>query len=122
MTADLATKLQLKPGMTVAVLGIPESVDLGPAEEVGASAEPDRADAVIAFAIDSAALDAVAAPAIKAAREDRLAWIAYPKAGKLGTDLSRDVLARLVQARRAQPVRQVAIDETWSALRFRPGA
>jgi hypothetical protein len=122
MTADVASKLQLKPGMTVAVLGMPESVDLDLAEGVEGLAEPDRADAVIAFAIDSVALEAVAAPAITAARADRLAWIAYPKAGKLGTDLNRDVLARLVRARGAQPVRQVAIDETWSALRFRPAA
>jgi len=59
-------------------------------------------------------------PAITAAREDRLAWIAYPKAGKLGTDLNRDILARLARERGIQPVRQIAINETWSALRFRP--
>jgi hypothetical protein len=46
-------------------------------------------------------------------------WIAYPKAGKLGTDLSRDILAALT-AEGIQPVRQVTVDETWSALRFRP--
>jgi hypothetical protein len=51
---------------------------------------------------------------------DRLAWIACPKAGKLGTDLNRDILAALVADRGVRPVRQVAIDETWSALRFRP--
>jgi hypothetical protein len=55
MTADVASKLQLKPGMTVAALGIPESVDLELAEGVEGFAEPDRADAVIAFAIDSVA-------------------------------------------------------------------
>ena len=54
------------------------------------------------------------------ARQDRLAWVAYPKAGKLGTDLNRDILAALLTAEGVQPVRQVAIDETWSALRFRP--
>ncbi len=53
-------------------------------------------------------------------REDRLAWIAYPKAGKLGTDLNRDILAGLAQERGIRPVRQIAINETWSALRFRP--
>ena len=62
----------------------------------------------------------VAAPAVEAARGDKLAWIAYPKAGKLGTDLNRDILAALLTERGVQPVRQVAIDETWSALRFRP--
>jgi hypothetical protein len=40
--------------------------------------------------------------------------------GRLGTDLNRDVLAALLTERGVQPVRQVAIDETWPALRFRP--
>jgi len=37
-----------------------------------------------------------------------------------GTDLNRDALAELVKARGVQPVRQVALDDTWSALRLRP--
>lgn len=61
-------------------------------------------------------------PVIAAARADRLAWISYPKAGKLGTDLNRDRLARAMTAQGIQPVRQVSIDDTWSALRFRPAA
>ncbi|MDJ0459924.1 hypothetical protein PUN71_022205 [Arthrobacter sp. NQ7] len=55
-----------------------------------------------------------------AALEDRIAWVAYPKAKKLGTDLNRDILASEMTARGAEPVRQVSLDETWSALRFRP--
>ena len=65
-------------------------------------------------------LAGVAQPAIEAARQDKLAWIAYPKAGQLGTDLSRDSLARWVQDHGIRPVRQIALDEVWSALRFRP--
>jgi hypothetical protein len=57
---------------------------------------------------------------VPAARRDTLTWVAYPKAGKLGTDLNRDVLAELVKTRGVQPVRQVALDDTWSALRLRP--
>ena len=117
---SLPAKLQLKPGSTITVLGVPETVELEFPEHVRTTAGPAGADAVIAFAIDSAALDTVAAPAIAAARDDRLAWIAYPKAGKLGTDLNRDILARLANERGIQPVRQIAINEIWSALRFRP--
>ena len=40
------------------------------------------------------------------------------KAGQLGTDLNRDILAAALAGQGVQPVRQVAIDETWSALRF----
>jgi hypothetical protein len=62
----------------------------------------------------------VGRPALEAAREDRLAWLLYPKNRQLGTDLNRDVLAALATERGAQPVRQVAVDAVWSALRFRP--
>ena len=116
----VGAKLQVRPGSSVAVLGARDGLDLELPDGTTRAEDPARADAVIAFVVDAAALDSVAEPAIRAARDDRLAWIAYPKAGQLGTDLDRDVLARLVTARGARPVRQVALDGVWSALRFRP--
>jgi len=116
---NVGAKLQIKPGTHLVVLGAPDSIDLELPEGVTVGQDPAAADVVIAFAMDSSAVDGVAAPAIQAAREDRLAWIAYPKAGQLGTDLNRDILARLVTERGAQPVRQISIDDVWSALRFR---
>jgi hypothetical protein len=116
---DLTAKLQIKPGQTVAAVGAPDGVP-PLADGANPAAEPGAADAVVAFVRNRAELDTVAGAAIAAARLDRLAWIAYPKAGKLGTDLNRDILASLLAGRGVQPVRQVAIDETWSALRFRP--
>jgi hypothetical protein len=62
----------------------------------------------------------VAGPAVEAARHDRLAWIAYPRAGQLGTDINRDSLVASVAELGIRPVRQVSLDEVWSALRFRP--
>ena len=118
-TAVISKKLQIKPGQAVAVVAaadVPQVTD----GSVNPAVAPPIADAIIVFARTAADLDALADPAIAAARLDKLTWIAYPKGGKLGTDLNRDVLAALVTARGLQPVRQVAIDETWSALRFRP--
>ena len=117
---DLAEKLQLKPPGAIAVLGAPDDIalDLPTAHQHG---QPDTADAVLAFVVTAADLDTVAAPAVEAARRDRLAWIAYPKAGQLGTDLNRDRLAVAARSLGVQPVRQVSIDGVWSALRFRPG-
>jgi hypothetical protein len=120
---DVTAKLQIKPGQTVAALAalaVTAEVPAFVLPDANPPAAPGDADAVVAFARNKTELDSVAAPAIEAARQDRLAWIAYPKAGKLGTDLNRDILAALLAARGVQPVRQVAIDETWSALRFRP--
>jgi hypothetical protein len=115
---DLAAKLQIKAGTRVAILGTrPDGPDLA---DLGQPTEAAEADAVIAVIVLAAELTETAAPAIAAARQDRLAWIAYPKGGQLGTDLNRDSLARAVRDLGVQPVRQVALDHVWSALRFRP--
>ena len=116
---ELAAKLQIKPGTQVAVVAGPpdgpDLADLGPL-----AADPAQADAVIAFARQRADITQAASPAVDAARDDRLAWIAYPKAGQLGTDINRDSLAAAVAELGIRPVRQVSLDEVWSALRFRP--
>jgi len=44
-------------------------------------------------------------------------WVAYPKANK--ADINRDTLWPILAERGMRPISQVAIDETWSALRFR---
>jgi hypothetical protein len=113
---DLTAKLQIKPGQSVAILQPPPGVNL-PASSPGG--QPSTADVVIGFAVYRGDLDQLG-PVIGAARADRLAWIGYPKGGKLGTDLNRDRLARALAIHDIQPVRQVSIDDTWSALRFRP--
>jgi hypothetical protein len=116
---DVSAKLQIKPGSKVAILAAPDD---GP-QLTGsweAVADPASADVVIVFAKNRDDLASAGAPAIDAARADRLTWIAYPKAGQLGTDLNRDKLRESLDSAGIQPVRQVAIDEVWSALRFRP--
>jgi hypothetical protein len=119
---SLGPKLQLRPGQRVAVIGAPTDVTVAWPTGVVGTSDAASADAVVVFAATRAELDERCAAVVDAARADRLAWVAYPKAGQLGTDLNRDILARLLTARGVQPVRQVAIDGTWSALRFRPAA
>lgn len=48
-------------------------------------------------------------------------WIAYPKQSsrRYRADVNRDSLWELLKEFGIHPVRQVAIDEDWSALRFR---
>ena len=116
MAASLAAKLNLKEGMKVRVLGKPGSVDLGDVIVSNAA----KSDGVIAFAKSLKDVDTTCGPAVDAAREDRLAWIAYPKAGQLGTDLNRDILWKHLLKNGIQGVRQIALDDVWSAMRFRP--
>jgi hypothetical protein len=117
MDEALAKKLQLRPGQALRVRHAPDGMDLDmpPAGEAGVPAP-----ATLVFVTTAAQAEERVAPAVAAALTDDLTWVAYPKAGKLGTDLNRDSLAALMKARGVRPVRQVAIDDTWSALRFRP--
>jgi hypothetical protein len=75
---------------------------------------------VLIFVKKLSEVDATCGPAFAAAEDGRLSWIAYPKAGQLGTDLNRDILWKHLQPRGIQGVRQIAIDDVWSALRFKP--
>jgi hypothetical protein len=50
-----------------------------------------------------------------------LLWIAYPKkTSGIESDLSRDVISQAMRRTGWRPVSIIAIDEVWSALRFRP--
>jgi hypothetical protein len=80
----------------------------------------ETADAVLVFARSKAELEQHVAPALEAARRDDLSWVAYPKGGQLDTDLNRDLLWKLLEDKGVKAVRQVALDDVWSALRFRP--
>jgi len=113
---SLAKKLNLKPEMRVRVVGKPASVDL---DDVSVTTSA-KAEAEFLFAKTLAEVDAKAGPIIAAAKADRIAWIAYPKAGQLGTDLNRDILWKHLLKKGIQGVRQIALDPVWSALRFRP--
>jgi hypothetical protein len=115
-----ASKLQIKPGQSVCVLHLPEGVDLGIPADSRTIDDPWDADAVVVFARNRADLDQRDGPVLEAARRDALAWLAYPKAKQLGTDLNRDILWQLLDGRGVKPVRQISIDDVWSALRFRP--
>lgn len=44
-------------------------------------------------------------------------WIAYPKGNKV--DINRDSLWKIMAEYGLRPNSQIAIDDTWSALRFR---
>jgi hypothetical protein len=117
---DVAAKLQIKPGQSISVVNEPDgfALDLGGDHPI--AADPAGADTVIVFCTDRAELDGLRDQYVPPAARDALTCVAYPKAGKLGTDLNRDVLAEIVKRESVRPVRQVALDDVWSALRLRP--
>ncbi len=76
---SLAKKLNLKPGMTLRAVGKPPGIDL---DDVLLTTSA-KADALLVFVKTLTDVDAKCEPVVVAAKADRLAWIAYPKAGQL---------------------------------------
>jgi hypothetical protein len=116
---DLPAKLQLKPGQTLHTVLAPPTVASAFHEASAADASSAEVGLII-FVTDRSALETHRKQIAASAQADRLTWVSYPKGGQLGTDLNRDSLASLLAESDIQPVRQVAIDDVWSALRFRP--
>ncbi|HZF74694.1 MAG TPA: hypothetical protein VE033_02520 [Acetobacteraceae bacterium] len=113
--SEAAHKLGWRPGMSAAVLGAPAGFDLGIPTRATAAA-----DLILAFATDRAALRAVAPRALNLYGIGGRLWIAYPKkGGSIRSDLDRDHGWEPVTSEGLLPVTQVALDATWSALRFR---
>jgi hypothetical protein len=115
MSKTVAEKLGFKPGMRVRVEGAPADVVL----DLPAGAEEPH-DLLLFFVRDAAAIAAAAPVADRLYREGARLWFAYPKkSGALRTDISRDHGWEPVGALGLMGVTQIAIDDTWSALRFR---
>lgn len=110
----LDAKLQIKPGKTVAVVDAPFEVPLS-----AARADEGSADAVLVFVHRQAELEARAGLLRAVAGRGGLAWVAYPKARALGADLNRDTIHAWSEANGLTTVRQIAVDETWSAMRLK---
>lgn len=121
----LATKLLLKPGQRVAVVNAPEGYveGMGPLPggvQISESLQGTY-DVVQIFLRDKAAVDRHAPAAIAATNPGGVLWLSYPKkTGAIKTDITRDHGWETVYAAGWRPVTQIALDETWSALRFRP--
>ena len=114
---SLAKKMNFTTAMKVRVIGKPAGVDVGDIVTTTSA----QCDGVLVFVRKLSDVDAKCGPVVAAAERDGLAWIAYPKAGQLGTDLNRDILWKHLLKQGIQGVRQIAIDDVWSAMRFRPG-
>lgn len=119
-------KLQLKDQAEVVVLSAPAAVTprLDAPKGVRLVTDLRKAGPVgfaLAFVATQQALDETARALIARADGDAVLWFAYPKASSKGStgELSRDRGWQVLGEAGYEPVRQVAIDADWSALRFR---
>lgn len=126
-TQGVAQKLRIVGGSTVLLANAPEGYQrmLGalPDGVQIATEAAGQYDVVLLFVCDRAALERSLRQATEAVRSGGVFWIAWEKKARRGPDdLNRDSLWAAVQPSGWGPVTNVAIDEDWSALRFKPGA
>lgn len=122
----LFKKLNLGSQTVIFILNAPASFDAelallsGPKVLKTLSAK-DKAEFALAFASTQAEVDRLSQALIKAGTADATMWMAYPKASskKFKCEFNRDTGWSKLGEAGFEPVRQVAIDEDWSALRFR---
>lgn len=130
--SPLAKKLRLAAEHRVAVLNAPDGylaqLNPGPADISTELRHDEAYDAVLLFVKDVDELRRLGPPAIRATKPNGLLWITYPKGGKRGgvtalpatpSWVQRDVLGEITSETGYKPVAFVAVDETWTALRFK---
>lgn len=122
----LFKKMNLGDINSVLVLNSPESfqteltqlVDVKIAKKATAKT---KAKFALGFAVTQAELDEISESLIRCADGDAMIWIAYPKgtSKKYKCEFNRDSGWSVLGDAGFEPVRMVAIDADWSALRFR---
>lgn len=124
LMSPLFKKLNLTTQDVVHVLNAPSSFELELAGLQGVSIQrtmSGRSSFAIAFAVTQAQCDAASTALAQACEGDAVLWMAYPKgtSRKYRCEYNRDSGWPVLGAEGFEPVRQVTIDEDWSALRFR---
>jgi hypothetical protein len=124
--ASTFQKLNFKTQREIVVFNVPASIEtqLAQLENVKILRDPKRPVSVqfaLAFAMRQAELDRLSRILAAGSEGDALLWFAYPKgtSKRYTCEFNRDAGWQVIRDAGFDSVRQVAIDEDWSALRFR---
>ena len=123
--SPLTKKLGIKPGYKMLVMNAPEGyldslTDLPQGVELTTNAD-GAFDFVQVFVGSKKEVEDLSPTGLGALQPGGLLWFCYPKkSSKVATDITRDTGWDSLTEANMRPVSQISIDETWSALRFRP--
>ena len=119
------SKLNLKDQKQILVLNSPPSFEPElKALRIAVQRDLKSAAAIefsLAFVIKQSEVDTLGKAISKKAQGDAVVWFAYPKGSskKYKSEINRDAGWKVLGDAGFEPVRMVAIDEDWSAVRFR---
>lgn len=124
--SSLFKRLNLRDHQEIAVFNAPDSFEseLKQLKDVKIARDPGKPKGLkfgLAFAITQAQLDRASKILAAASESDAVIWFAYPKrtSKRYTCEFNRDSGWSVIRAAGFDSVRMVAIDEDWSALRFR---
>ena len=119
-------KLNLKDQKQILVLHSPESFEPELKTLCGVTVQRELKHAAeiefsLAFVIQQKDVDTLGKAIAKKVKGDAVVWFAYPKGSskKYKSEINRDSGWKVLGDAGFEPVRMVAIDEDWSAVRFR---
>jgi len=117
-------KLNLKDQTEIVVLNAPASFEPELKTLKGITVRRDTKgdiDFSLAFVMTQKEVDTLGPQVAKKAKGDAVVWFAYPKGSskKYKSEIDRDSGWAVMGKAGFEPVRMVAIDEDWSAVRFR---
>ena len=118
-------KLNLKDQAEIVVLNAPASFEPELKSLKGVTVRRDAKggdiDFSLAFVMTQKEVDTLVPQVAKRAKGDAIVWFAYPKGSskKYKSQINRDNGWAVMGSAGFEPVRMVAIDEDWSAVRFR---
>jgi hypothetical protein len=122
---NVLEKLQLKDEKNLLIQGLPSSIEkqfvkLSFAKNVTPLLKARKIDFALVFAISQKQLKDILTDVLPALHADAKLWIAYPKlTSKIASDLSRDANWDCVTKQGFETVRSIALDNVWTALRFK---
>jgi hypothetical protein len=124
--SPLFQKLNLKTQREIAVFNAPSSFEPELLRLTGINIlrdpkKPSGIQFALAFATQQRELDRLARILAAGSEGDALLWFAYPKgtSKRYTCEFNRDTGWQAIRSAGFDSVRQVAIDDDWSALRFR---
>jgi hypothetical protein len=118
MAKTVAEKLLIKPNSTIWLSHNEHLPRLTPLPDGVRQVDVMAAASVaIVFALDAAALRDILTDNKDQLDQAGVLWVAYPKANQ--SDINRDTLWPVVSEYGMRPNGQIAVDDVWSALRFR---